>query len=362
MTQLNEAKQFVGLHARHMGLPRQLTARVLERIHALDGERPGCWVVEWWNEAEVQAALGDPRMAAKLYNLARFPVADDEWKQAAGAEAARIFRVWLEESNGGERLIARVAGTDVPFLFRRGPRADAPLVVLMGGIVSLKEQWGEFLALGARLGCAIAIADFPGVGENCLAFTRGAAALFGAILDRVGGLSDASRTLVVAPSFGGYLAMLHSLHDRRIQGVVTVGAPIRHFFADANASVPAITRAALEHVTGLPSQELRAQLVKLALSQEEIAALSVPVLYVASLRDEIIPQRDWREAAAINDKLRIYAFDDVHGSPHHLRQTRLLILSALCAHAGRARLARWLTRLGRFAFRLSPVTTRPSFA
>jgi esterase FrsA len=359
MPVLAEAKQFVELHARHMGLGGPYINEVLGRIKTIEGEAQGSWLGEWVREAQLHAGKGEHQTASNLYNLARFPYADSPAKQQAAQEAARSLTAWLSATGAGERRVAVVDGVSVPFLFRRGPRKDSPLVVLMGGIVSLKEQWGGFLGLVPRIGCAIAIADFPGVGENGLHYTRGAAKIFGAIMDATAGSCDSRRTLAVAPSFGGYLAMVQSLEDSRLKGLVTVGSPIARFFQDpsSRATMPVITRAALRHTSGVDEAGLEQHLGGLALSQAEISALPIPVLYVASLRDEIIPQREWRDAMSLNSKFQVYAFDDVHGSPHHLKQTRFLILSALCRHAGRERLARVLSLAGSWALRLKPLSS-----
>ena len=364
MSQLREAKQFVCLHARHMGFPGPYVDRVLERITALDGEEAGSWLREWACEAEAFVSRSDHRAAANLYNLARFPCADSPGKQRAAHAAARSLAHWLSRTGVGERLCAQVGGTSVPFLFRAGGHRHAPLVILMGGIVSLKEQWAGFLRLAPRIGCAIAIADFPGVGENTLRYARDAANLYGAIMDTAGQACDATRTLIVAPSFGGHLAMLHARVDPRIRSIVTVGAPIARFFHDAatRAAMPVITRAALCHTSGVADAALDDHLAGLALADAEIAELEIPIVYIASLRDEIIPVDEWQRAAGLSDQLRVYAFDDVHGSPHHQRETRMVILTALCRHAGRARIARWLDRIGRWMLQLAPLSVPRSTA
>uniref|UniRef100_UPI001268B766 alpha/beta fold hydrolase n=1 Tax=Nocardiopsis lucentensis TaxID=53441 RepID=UPI001268B766 len=275
--------------------------------------------------------------------------------------AAAVAASSLTETGAGERRTARVDGTDVPFLFSRPTRPDAPLVVMMGGIVSLKEQWSPFLGLGRRLGCAVAVADFPGVGENGVAYSRAAAGVYTAIMDAVAADCDATRTLAVAPSFGGHLAVLCSARDTRLRHLVTVGAPLRAFFTDpdARARMPAITRAALARAAGVDADELWDRLDELALDPGEIAALRLPITYVASTRDEIIPARDWREAAALHDGLSVYAFDDVHGAPHHLRHTRLLTLTALSRHAGRRGTGLLLDLLTRRFMRIRPLHRGP---
>ncbi|OKI13122.1 hypothetical protein A6A08_16380 [Nocardiopsis sp. TSRI0078] len=267
----------------------------------------------------------------------------------------------MAETGAGERRTARVGGDEVSFLFSRPARTDAPLVVMMGGIVALKEQWSGFLGLSRRLGCAIAIADFPGVGENGVPYSRDAADVYTAVMDAVADDCDADATLAVAPSFGGHLAMLCSARDERLRRLVTVGAPLRAFFTDpdARAGMPRITRAALSRAARVSHDGLADRLDELALAPDEIAALRMPVTYVASTRDEIIPNRDWRDAAVLNPGLSVYAFDDVHGAPHHLRQTRLLTLTALCQHAGRGGLASVLGLLTRRLMRIRPLYNGP---
>ena len=363
MPMLDEAKDFVGLHARYMGFRERHVGAVLRRITTLDGHDPGSWLREWSREADVWARSGRLVASANLYNLARFPCADSPEKQRAAESAAASFLRWLEATGAGKRRVANVAGQDVPYLFRPGRRNDAPLVILMGGPVSLKEQWGGFLRVGSRLGCAVAIADFPGVGENRVPYARSAAAVFGAIADSPGDLCDARRTLVVAPSFGGHLAMMHALVDHRISGVVTVGAPLAQFFLDprARGSMPVITRVALSHSAGVDDHALDEHLVRLALTASELRALCVPVLYVASLRDEIIPNREWREAAMHAPRFHVHVFDDIHGSPRHLLQTRLLTLRALSRHGGGAYLPAALDLMCRVAVRSASPAVQAQF-
>ncbi|WP_206337072.1 MULTISPECIES: alpha/beta hydrolase [Streptomyces] len=345
--ELAEAKKFVGLHARHMGLRTRRVQDTLRRITALHGDQPGSWLAEWSRLAEEHQSRGRHQAAADHYNLARFPCADTAAKRRAEQLAAQSLRGLLRGPRHGRRQTLVHEGREVTVLFRPGPRRSAPLVVMMGGIVSLKEQWGSLLAAVPRAGCAVAIADFPGVGENRLPYSRTAGQVFSAVIDAVGGDCDGDRTLVVAPSFAGHLALTQAPADPRIQGVVTVGAPLRKFFTDSRVrdEMPRITRTALERACRLSPGALDAHLSELALNQDQLAALEIPVHYVASLRDEIIPTAEWRRAAALNPRWRVHAFDDVHGSPHHVVQTRAIILSAILAHAGRPRAARALGAL-----------------
>jgi pimeloyl-ACP methyl ester carboxylesterase len=91
----------------------------------------------------------------------------------------------------------------------------------------------------------------------------------------------------------------------------------------------------------------------LALSENELKSVSVPLHYVAALDDEIIPASEWTDAQRLVPQFHLHAFKDVHGAPHHLTETRLLILSILLRHTGRAILSRFLTQILRFRLRFS---------
>ncbi len=355
MTKLHEVKQFVGLHARHMGFAPKLTGDVLGRIKTMDGDNTGSWVEEWSVEGRAARDRGDHLTAANLYNLARFPAADSDAKRAAGQACSESFMIWMNATGVGERREINLGSSSLTILFSKGKRQNAPLVILMGGIVSLKEQWGGFLKLGAKIGAAIAIADFPGMGENTLTYDRSAAALYGAIMADVQHDCDTSRTLIIAPSFGGHLAVLHSLKDPGVQGIVTIGAPLRAFFTETSTKVamPGITRFALSVALGCGQAAVDDRLSALALSENELKAVSVPLHYVAALDDEIIPASEWTAAQRLVPQFHLHAFKDVHGAPHHLTETRLLILSILLRHTGRAILSRFLTQILRFRLRFS---------
>lgn len=361
MRALEESKEFVRLHARYMRMSTTEIEQVLDRIHDLDGAGEGCWVTEWNGLAADRHRNGDASGAADLYVLARFPCADTPAKASAARNAADITAARLAESGAGEKRSAWVGDAEVPFLFTRPSRPDAPLVVMMGGIVALKEQWSGFLGLSRRLGCAIAIVDFPGVGENEVPYSRDAAKVYTALMDAVADECDADDTLAVAPSFGGHLALLCSAQDTRLRGLMTVGAPLRAFFTDpgTRAGMPRITGLALGRAARVSPDHLHERLDELALGPDEIAALRIPVTYVASTRDEIIPVGDWRDAAVLNSALTVYAFDDEHGAPHHLRETRLLTLTALCRHAGRKTAASLIGLLTRHLMRIRPLYNGP---
>lgn len=178
-------------------------------------------------------------------------------------------------------------------------------------------------------------------------YDRAATALFPALIGAVGTVCDSTRTVLIAPSFGGHLALAAATVDHRITRIVTVDAPLRAFFirADPRAQLPVITAHALARCCGVTSGELAQCLPALALTESEVAEIGCPVDFVVSTRDELAAAPDWRWAQALAPRLSCYPIDDIHGAPHHLRRIRFLVAAALLTQSGHRRGAR-LARLG----------------
>jgi esterase FrsA len=144
----------------------------------------------------------------------------------------------------------------------------------------------------------------------------------------------------IALSFSGHLALRAAAHDRRLRGLMTVGAPVQAFFADPAwwPRLPETTRRTLAHLTKLPMADVPENLRDLALSPDELAAVAVPVHYVVSGRDEIVPAEEPRILGRHLEHFTSVEFDDLHGSPHHTTDTRLWIMRSLLRMRGGPRL------------------------
>src|SRR5262249_36566564 len=110
------------------------------------------------------------------------------------------------------------------------------------------------------------------------------------------------------------------------------GAPISEFFTDTawQQELPRVTVDTLTHLTGVDVAELTDR----ALSPAGLAALDIPVAYVASRRDEIIPAGDVQALREHGDDLPLLEPDDVHGSPGHIEETKLWLARSLLRMRG----------------------------
>ncbi|WP_316784270.1 alpha/beta hydrolase [Streptomyces sasae] len=338
MNDIAELKNFVVAHTRSQGLPPEHYDPLLSRIRHDEDGTPGSWVREWSAEGARLEAGGRLLEASVHYNMARFPFVDGPARREALERCVAAFDGWRSAFPAIERLDVDLPEGQIR-CWTSGLDASEPrpLLVMTGGIVSVKEQWAPVLLQLGELGFAGVVTEMPGVGENSLPYRADSWRMYPALLDAVGDRADTARTFTLALSFSGHLALRAALHDDRIRGVVGAGAPVHDFFTDTEwqRSVPRVTTETLAHLTGSAPGEVYGLVKDWALAPEELDELRIPVAHVTSLRDEIIPPGD---AALLRERVRgvrLLAHDDVHGSPRFFAQTRLwTLLSVLRMRGG----------------------------
>jgi pimeloyl-ACP methyl ester carboxylesterase len=336
--QLAELSELALLHALAQGIDEPAARELLARVRRPWGESPDAWGPVWTQAGDRLAEAGRTLDACRHYAVARFPYPGDDPRSVGQRRCVESFDRWrraqptridrLTVTLDGERFVAWTAGLD--------PVTPRPLLLVLGGIVSVKEQWAPLLTQADALGVALAVTELPGVGENTLPYDALAPRMLSALLDALLGLADVRRVAAVALSFGGHLAMRCALQDARIASVATVGAPVRRFFTDEAwwSTLPGTTRACLAHTMRMPAESLQERLRGWALTDDDLARLAarrLPVHYVTSLRDEIMPpgEAELLRRAGVPGTDR--AFDDVHGAPDHLDETRLHLIGGALA-------------------------------
>jgi hypothetical protein len=334
---LAELKSYVVAHARvqRIGGYQEL----LDRIHTDDGDDAGSWVGEWCRAAESLERNGHHLDAARHYAMARFPYVNGPARRDALQRCVRAVDAWrrtvpragiepldLDPPGGRVRCWASGLSTTAP----------KPLLIVMGGIVTIKEQWAPMLANMRRLGMAGLVTEMPAVGESTLRYGQDSWRMLSGLLDVIADRVRVEQTYAIALSFSGHMALRAATVDPRIRGVVTVGAPVSHFFTDVEwqRRLPRITLDTLAHLMGTKPDDVVGNLGDWALPAEQLAALDIPVAYGASLRDEIIPAADWELLRTHVRRLDMVTFDDVHGSPGHVAEMKLWTARSLLRARG----------------------------
>ncbi|MEU9786214.1 alpha/beta fold hydrolase [Streptomyces phaeochromogenes] len=320
---LGELKEFARLHARNQGIGARATARVLARIGTDAPDAADSWTRAWRLRGDELADRGRLLAACRHYTLARFPYPYDDPRRHAQQTAVATFDTWRRTHGGIERLElphpdgtlhAWAAGLDT---HRRSHR---PLLLMMGGIVSVKEQWAPLLPRLTKLGYAAVVAELPGVGENTQRYTADSWRLIPWLLDRLSPRARTDTATLLSLSFGGHMALRAAAEDPRVRRLLTVGPPVAGFFTDPTwwERVPGITKDTLRRLTGARDEpELCSQLRGFALTEDQLRSVGAAVRCVTSARDEIIPPSDTDLLRTAVPDLRVKVIDDVHGSPGH---------------------------------------------
>ena len=288
-----------------MGLPTDVTEHALRRVRSVrDWDVAWTWAAQrFLGEGRVHQRVGrndaaalSQQHAALAYHLAGMLVFDDPRKiRALRASASSLYARSLPLLRPAvRRLEAPWRTTHLPgylALPENTPDA-APLVVLLNGTSTSKEEtlsWG-----GAFLdqGLAVLALDWPGSGESslqvpptpdCDDFMEGVIAL-------VSGepAIDATRIGLVGFSLGGAVAALAAANDRRVGAIVAVTPPFdsRPWFAQAQP----LLRRRLATIAG--GEEHLTRLTTGFALPGIIERVRCPVLVFGAGRDLIVPPEE----------------------------------------------------------------------
>ncbi|MFE3877353.1 alpha/beta hydrolase [Kitasatospora sp. NPDC059146] len=334
---LAELKQFVVAQATSQGITPDRYGVVLDGVVDDGDGGPGSWVRRWTEAGDRLEREGRLLEAGRYYTMARFPYPSGSARREAEERARDVFARWAADFPGIERIeVPTPAGPVAAWAGGLSAEQPRPLLLMSGGIISLKEQWAPVLLQLAEFGLAGVVTEMPGVGENPLPYDLTAPALLPAVLDAVADRADTARTYALALSFSGNLALHAALGDPRIRGVVGAGLPVHDFFTDRawHATVPRVTVDTLAHLARTDAGSVFDALAPLALDPDRLSAVDVPVALVASARDEIIPPSDTDRLRRSLRSLRLRVHDDVHGSPRFFPQTRLWTLLTVLRMSG----------------------------
>jgi dipeptidyl aminopeptidase/acylaminoacyl peptidase len=270
------------------------------------------WCSAWSRAAGEHEALGRSALrsgqtrsggahlarSAVYYHFAKFLfVQDREQMQSAHAHAVRSLTDALPHLDPpGERHEIQFDNSALVGVLRR-PRAGGnhPVVVLIPGLDSAKEEFGATEALFLERGLATFSVDGPGQGEAEYDLPiRGDWEVPGAaILDHLATLDgiDQDRIGIWGVSLGGYYAPRMASGVPGVKACIALAGPFN--FGAVWGGLPELTRAAFR-VRSWSETDDEAQARAFELTLEERAArITAPLQVVMGKRDRIIP---WKQA------------------------------------------------------------------
>jgi 2,6-dihydroxypseudooxynicotine hydrolase len=275
----------------------------------------GSWCVQWCRAAAPHAELGEAALAAGrgrsagaeaavYYHFAKFMYVDDlAQMRAAHHEAVGCLTSALPYLDPpGERLEIPFDGATIAAILRRpaGP-GPHPIVILIPGLDSAKEEFRPTEDLFLSRGLATLSIDGPGQGEAeyDLAIrgdweVQGSAVI--ATARELPGI-DPDRIGIWGVSLGGYYAARVASGDPRVRACIALCGP--YCLGDLWGQLPELSRAAFTVRSKSASQEQarhRAGELTMAGLAHRITA---PLLIVAGQQDRIFP---WQDAVRLRDE------------------------------------------------------------
>src|SRR5262245_60741238 len=238
-------------------------------------------------------ARGAWRHATVAYHFARFVWVLDGDRARSVADRAVAARYAGEPA--AERVEVAFDGAAIVGNLRVPAVERPPLVLLIPGLDSTKEEFHRLENVFLARGMAALSLDGPGQGEGGyrLPIRPDYEVAVGALLDALDGRFDVVGALGV--SLGGYHAPRAAAFEPRIRAVAAISGPFN--FGALWDQLPELTRATFVAKSFSASDE-EARGRALALDLDGVLErLEVPALFVTGMRDRLIPWESTRRQA-----------------------------------------------------------------
>jgi pimeloyl-ACP methyl ester carboxylesterase len=228
------------------GLKSEDAKEALSNIHSLDRDE---WAAAWSAIGERydkrakseeaaknnDAARDDYFWAFRYYTVARWPVPNSMGKQKAYLSALAAFH------NYGKFLDPPVEILHIPFEgkelsgYLRLPKdvRPAPLVFMINGTDSRKEDEVQGHDSLFRSGIGVVTIDMPGTGESPVKADVGSERIFSRVLDYLATRPEVDSKHIVAwgVSYGGHWSALLAYKEKaRLLGAVVQGGPVHGYY------------------------------------------------------------------------------------------------------------------------------------
>jgi 2,6-dihydroxypseudooxynicotine hydrolase len=290
------------------------------------------WLDAWTATAEEHLALADEaaaaghaRSAGEAYNRAAvaFHFSKFVWVLDAGRHRANTDRSIAALARAHAHLDPTAERIEVPFrgwrlaanLRRPADPVRPPLVLLIPGLDSTKEEFFHFEDVFLARGMATLSMDGPGQGETGyrLPIDPEYEHAVSALLDAIAGRTDVDvdRVGAIGVSLGGYYAPRAGAFEPRLKAVVGVSGGYR--LADHWDDLPRLTRDTFRVKShARDDSEARERMAAMDLTGV-LPKLTQPLLAVTGDGDRLVP---WRETRRIADEAPNGRFVLYEGGSH----------------------------------------------
>jgi pimeloyl-ACP methyl ester carboxylesterase len=258
-------------------------------------------------EAYVRAAL--------CYHFSKFVwmLDMDKYRSAADRAVASLYDAHRLLDSTAERIEAPLDGIQMVANLRRPAGIDpAPLVILLPGLDSTKEEFFNWENVFLKRGMATLSLEGPGQGETGYrsAIRPDYEVAVSAMLDHLAGRSDLDlgRVGIVGVSLGGYYAPRSAAFEPRLKAVAAIGGP--YDFGACWPSLPLITRETFTHHSGAGDEEDARRKASMLNLEGVASRINQPFLVVSGKLDRLIPWQQVERVASEAPNARLVMFED----------------------------------------------------
>ena len=303
------------------------------------------WLDEWCTTGDIHGILARQAeeagrtltageswaRAAVAYHFAKFVwVLDAERARAAlGKSIEALYRAHSLLDPSAERVEAPLDGSHVVANLRRPPDAERPpLVILIPGLDSTKEEYLQFENVVLARGMATASLDGPGQGETgeLLPLRHDYEVAAAALLDELDGRSDLDlgRVGAVGVSLGGYYAPRAATFEPRIKAVAGISGPFN--FAELWEGAPALSRNVFMIKSRAENEDHALRIAGRLDLTGVIHKLKQPYLAITGKLDRLVPWRQTeRQVREARNAVFVLHGDGNHGCANVPYKTRPLV-------------------------------------
>ncbi|MGH9109528.1 MAG: alpha/beta hydrolase family protein [Acidimicrobiales bacterium] len=301
------------------------------------------WCREWGRLAEGYEAVAERaeqaghrttameawRRAGLCWHWAKFVFMDDLDQQRAAHD--RAVAAYSRGAPGltppAERVAVPYQGTALAAYLRvpGAPGARPPVVVMVPGLDSVKEELQATAEYLVARGMAVLAVDGPGQGESEYelaiepAYEKVAAATVDFLADRPD--VTAARVGMFGVSLGGYYAARSMAYEPRLVAGVALAGPYR--FDLGWSSLPSLTRAAFRGRSRSEDDETAQRRAGTLTLEEAAGRITHPLLVVHGGLDRIVPASHAERLAAEAPGAELLMYPDGnHGVTNHAFESR----------------------------------------
>jgi len=283
-----------------------------------------------------ETAAGAWRRAALAWHWGKFVFVDHPDEQrAAHDRTVACYRRGAAALTPPAELVRIPYGGTALAAYLRVPAGNAPVVLMVPGLDSTKEELQATAEYYLARGLATLAIDGPGQGESEYelpiepAYEKVATAAVDFLKARSD--IDSDRIGLFGVSLGGYYAARAAAYEPRLKAVVALAGPYR-FDLDWD-ELPVQTRSTFRVRSGAASDEqARAKAAELTL-EDAAARITTPLLVVGGGRDTIVPAYHQERLAkeAPSAELLLYP-DGSHGVTNRAYESRSRMADWLAGH------------------------------